>query len=145
MVQLLVHRFDGAESRLEQASFGARFSVRGVVDGSNVCGVIGRVVRDLSPVRPLVALCDYSRADMGVAARSILAAHRKPGLAAGWPAAIVVQADHLEIWRDYAWLQGQSGGLRGIFTSLEAAEKWAAEIAALRESEDRLLKRGRLR
>lgn len=139
----VMRSFAGAKSRIETAPFGARFTVGGVVGKDTVGQLIGAVVTDLAVRPPLVALCDYSRADMGVAARSMLVAHRKAGVPASWPAAMIVPPEQLQLWRDYAWLQGQSGNLRGIFTRAEDAEKWCAEMAAIRASEARYLQRVR--
>lgn len=133
--------FDGLRSQLDPAAWGARFSVVGAVSGSNVKRMIAAVVSDLAQVRPLVALCDYRGADMGATARGLVQAHKSTGIAAAWPTALVVPADQLEVWSQYALLQGQQGNLKAVFTTMDKAEQWSRDMAALQAAQARFRSR----
>lgn len=91
---------------------------------------------------PLVALCDYRGADMGATARRLVIAHKRTGVSATWPTALVVPQDQLEVWSQYAWLQGQHGNLKAVFTELEQAERWSRDMAALQAAQARFRSRG---
>ena len=137
----VVRRFPGLVSRLERTDWGSRFSVAGDVNQKTVGGLMASVIGDMAQAPPLAALCDYRGADVCVAARNFVAASRKAGAPATWPTALLVRPEHLSVWRDYAWLQGQSGNLKGVFTHAEEAERWAAEMAAIRAAQARHLRR----
>lgn len=134
--------FDGLQSRLCSAAWGARFRADGRVSDTNVGQMIAAVVSDLAEAPPLVALCDYRGADMGATARRLVVAHKRSGVDAIWPTAIVVQRDQLEVWNQYAWLQGRMGNLKAIFTEVEPAERWARDIAAIQAAQARFRSRG---
>lgn len=134
--------FDGLKSRLCGAAWGARFRADGRVSETNVQQMISAVVSDLSQAPPLVALCDYRGADMGATARRLVVAHKRSGVAATWPTALVVQRDQVEVWNQYAWLQAQHGNLKAVFTELEQAERWSRDMAALQAAQARFRLRG---
>ena len=129
--------FDGLESRLGAAAWGAHFQVAGRVSSTNVGEMIGAVVSDLAQAPPLTAVCDYRGADMGATARRLVIAHRQTGTKASWPTALVVQRDQLEVWRQYEWLQAQDGILKAVFTDLGPAQRWARDMAALQAAQAR--------
>ena len=129
--------FEGLRSQLEPAAWGARFNVDGRVTSGNVCRMISDVVADLAQARPLVALCDYRAVDMGATARGLVLAHRRSGVAAMSPTALVVQRDQLEVWDRYAYLQGQIGNLKAVFTDVEQAERWSSDMAAIQAAQAR--------
>jgi len=129
--------FNGLESRLDRAAWGATFHVAGNVSDTNVGPMIASVVADLAEAPPLVALCDYRGADMGATARRLVIAHKRTGVATTWPTALLVQADQAEVWRQYAWLQGQLGNLKAVFTEQEPAQRWARDMAALQAAQAR--------
>ena len=134
--------FDGLESRLCRATWGARFQAEGRVSNDNAGQMIAAVLDDLSKAPPLVVLCDYRGADMGATARRLVIAHKRSNVAATWPTAIVVQRDQLEVWNQYAWLQGLCGNLKAIFTEPDAAERWSRDMAALQAAQARFRLRG---
>lgn len=134
--------FDGLRSRLGGAAWGAVFRADGRVSETNVQQMISAVVSDLAKAPPLVALCDYRGADMGATARRLVIAHKRTGMAATWPTALVVQRDQVEVWNQYAWLQAQHGNLKAVFTEQEPAERWARDMAALQAAQARFRLRG---
>lgn len=134
--------FDGLQSRLGRAAWGAYFRADGFVTERNATEMIAAVVTDLAAAPPLVALCDYRGADMGATARRMVIAHKRSGVDAIWPTALVVHPDQLEVWRQYAWLQGRMGNLKAVFTEVAAAERWARDMAALQAAQARFRSRG---
>lgn len=134
--------FDKLRSRLWGASWGAHFQAEGLVSSTNVGEMISAVVSDLAQAPPLVALCDYRGADMGATARRLVSAHKKTGTAAAWPTALVVPRDQIEVWNQYAYLQGQLGNLKAVFTEVEQAQAWSRDMAALQAAQARFRLRG---
>lgn len=47
------------------------------------------------------------------------------------PTALLVKADDLPMWRNYARLMAQGGVLRGVFTDHDAALAWTRQQAAI--------------
>lgn len=138
----ITRSFGPVDTSLESASWGARYRVQGEVSKTTVGPLIQAVVTDLCAAPPLVALCDYRGADMGATARRLVVAHKRSGVAATWPTALVVQRDQVEVWNQYAWLQAQHGNLKAVFTELEQAERWSRDMAALQAAQARFRLRG---
>lgn len=109
---------------------------------ANVCGFIGAgvaqaIVRDSvlwSPGRPaLVQIVNYSQSMLQIDQRALFDSANK-GLAGGrpTPTAIISPPECLRVFEAYSKLCAQAGIPKEVFTTFEAAHRWAVRQAAVR-------------
>lgn len=81
----------------------------------------------------LAYVVSYERAAVSMSADALYAAALKasPGET---PTALVVSTCQLPMFREYSQMQIDKGVMRAAFTCVEAAHRWAAEQARVRES-----------
>lgn len=135
--------FGKVETNLTPMSFGSAFFVQGKVGVDHIDPLLQSVVADIASAGHMAAVCDYRQADMTMAAKRIVQAHESGGVTLDWPTALVVPHAQLQLWRDYAAMQGARGKLRRVFEEWEPARRWAEEQAALRAAQLRWFSRAR--
>ena len=81
----------------------------------------------------LAQVVRYDRAVVNMSAEVMFAAamKAKPG---GTPTALVVSDQQLPVFREYSQMHADRGVMKAAFTSSEAAQRWAADQARVRES-----------
>lgn len=128
--------------------------------GVTHCGVTGIVTRSVASayltdvqafverVKASALIAHYERSVMAMAPEQLLervraTIHESRDGGLMLPVALVVRPEELPTWRRYALTMAWHGIVRGVFTDVEQAERWAAEKArvysALRAAHSRTL------
>jgi hypothetical protein len=106
-----------------------------VVDGIVTPASAGLIIADSvhwSRYR-LAQVVRYDRAAVNLTAEVLFATALRAS-AGSTPTALVVSMDQLPMFREYSQMHADRGVMKAAFTCAEAAQRWAADQARVRES-----------
>jgi hypothetical protein len=98
----------------------------GVVTRAALMNVCEQTVKQLGGIRPQVFLADFRRPIWALSVAHLDAFFDGANSATEAPAALVVDACYLPLFKSHAWNVAQGGIMRKIFTDYESAARWAA-------------------
>ena len=148
-MQIVLNRlYGGVQTRFSINQSIARLTIEGVFSSAVSAQVLSGCDDDLRAAPAGALIADHSQSRMELSAMGLLARAQTvldSGLRLRIPVAFVIRPDEAEMWRTYCLLMGRRGSLRQAFTDRAQAGQWAAEMAAIYESEARRRERGQSR
>ena len=140
--------YGSAQTRFSIDQSIARLTIEGVFSCADSVKILSGCDDDLRVAPASALIADHSRSRMEMSARGLLI-RAQSVLDSGYrlriPVGFVIRPDEAEMWRTYCLLMGRRGSLRQAFTDPAQAGQWAAEMAAIYESEARRRERGQSR